>query len=163
MEIPSESVAGTLPDAVVVLLSPVTITVPATLSLSLGSPATFGAFTPGVAKDYAASMTATVTSTAGDALLSVADPSATATGHLVNGTFSLPSVLQAKAPSAAGVGGALANVRGSAAPTSLLSYANPTSNDAVTVSFSQHISANDAVRTGTYGKTLTFTLSTTTP
>ena len=29
-------------------------TVPATLSLTLGTPATFGAFTPGVAKDYAA-------------------------------------------------------------------------------------------------------------
>ena len=34
-------------------------TVPATLALTLGAPATFGAFTPGVAKDYAASTTAT--------------------------------------------------------------------------------------------------------
>ena len=30
-------------------------TVPATLALTLGTPATFGAFTPGVAKDYTAS------------------------------------------------------------------------------------------------------------
>ena len=29
-------------------------TVPATLSLTLGAPASFGAFTPGVAKDYTA-------------------------------------------------------------------------------------------------------------
>ncbi len=29
-------------------------TVPATLSLSLGAPASFGAFTPGVAKEYTA-------------------------------------------------------------------------------------------------------------
>ena len=50
-------------------------TVPATLSLTLGTPASFGAFTPGVAKDYTASTTATVISTAGDATLSVADPS----------------------------------------------------------------------------------------
>src|SRR3954470_12555759 len=69
--------------------------VPATLALTLGTPASFGAFTPGVAKDYTASTTANVISTAGDATLSVADPSSTATGHLVNGTFSLPSALQA--------------------------------------------------------------------
>ena len=65
-------------------------TVPATLSLSLGTPASFGPFTPGVAKTYSASTTANVISTAGDATLSVADPSPIATGHLVNGTFSLP-------------------------------------------------------------------------
>ena len=35
---------------------------PATLSLTLGTPAGFGAFTPGVAKDYTASTTATVIS-----------------------------------------------------------------------------------------------------
>ena len=68
---------------------------PATLALTLGAPATFGAFTPGVAKDYTATTTATVISTAGDATLSVADPSTTNTGKLVNGTFSLPQTLQA--------------------------------------------------------------------
>jgi hypothetical protein len=51
-----------------------------TLSLSLGAPAAFGPFTPGVAKDYFASTSANIVSTAGDATLSVADPSATATG-----------------------------------------------------------------------------------
>ena len=51
-------------------------TVPATLALTLGAPATFGPFTPGVAKDYTASTTANVISTAGDAALSIADPSA---------------------------------------------------------------------------------------
>jgi X-Pro dipeptidyl-peptidase len=137
--------------------------VPATLSLTLGTPAAFGAFTPGLTEDYNAAMTANVVSTAGDALLSVADPSATATGHLVNGAFALPSVLQAKAVSAAGVGSAFANVGGSAAPTSLLTYAGPASNDAVTVSFLQHVGSTDALRTGSYSKTLTFTLSTTTP
>ena len=35
-------------------------TVPATLALTLGAPATFGAFTPGVAREYTASTTATV-------------------------------------------------------------------------------------------------------
>jgi hypothetical protein len=137
--------------------------VPATLSLTLGTPATFGPFTPGVAKDYDAATTANVISTAGSATLSVADPSSTATGHLVNGAFSLPSALQARASSPAGTGGNLADVGGSAAPTSLLSYSGPVSNDAVSLAFRQHIGANDALRTGAYSKTLTFTLSTTQP
>ncbi len=33
----------------------------------------------------------------------------------------------------------------------------------MTVNFKQHIDANDPLRTGTYSKTLTFTLSTTNP
>jgi hypothetical protein len=37
------------------------------------------------------------------------------------------------------------------------------SNDAVTITFDQHIGASDALRTGSYSKTLTFTLSTTNP
>jgi type 1 glutamine amidotransferase len=138
-------------------------TVPATLSLSLGAPASFGGLTPGVAKTYTASTTASVISTAGDATLSVADPSTTATGRLVNGTFSLAAALQAMATSPLGAGGALANVGGSSAPTSLLTYSGPVSNDSVAITFSQAVGANEALRTGTYSKTLTFTLSTTTP
>ena len=42
-------------------------TVPATLSLTLGAPASFGAFTPGVAQVYSASTSANVISTAGNA------------------------------------------------------------------------------------------------
>ena len=133
-------------------------TVPATLSLTLGTPAAFGAFTPGLAHDYLASSTATVISTAGDATLSVADPSATATGHLVNGTFSLPQALQAKVGS-----GAYGPVGGSASPLALTSWATPVSNASVTMDFKQSIGATDALRTGTYAKTLTFTLSTTNP
>jgi hypothetical protein len=132
-------------------------TVPATLSLTLGAPASFGPFTPGVAKDYTASSSANVISTAGDATLSVADPATTNTGKLVNGAFALPQVLQA------GTGTAFAPVGGSAAPTTLKTWSGPTSNEAVTINFKQSIGANDALRTGTYAKTLTFTLSTTTP
>ena len=62
-----------------------------------------------------------------------------------------------------GTGGALAPVGGSANPTTLLTYTGPKSNDSVTVNFRQTIGANDALRTGAYAKTLTFTLSTTTP
>jgi hypothetical protein len=37
------------------------------------------------------------------------------------------------------------------------------SNDGVSLGFKQSIGANDPLRTGTYSKTLTFTLSTTNP
>ena len=133
-------------------------TVPATLSLSLGVPATFAPFMPGVDQTYTASTTATVTSTAGDALLSVADPSPTATGRLVNGAFSLANAVEARANS-----GAYAPVGGSAAPTALLTYTGPTSANAVTLGFQQRIGRLEALRTGGYSKTLTFTLSTTSP
>ena len=42
-------------------------------------------------------------------------------------------------------------------------YDGPISNDAVSLEFSQLVKANDPLRTGTYSKTLTFTLSTTNP
>ena len=138
-------------------------TVPATLSLTLGAPAQFGAMTPGVTRTYLASTSANVISTAGDALLSVSDPSSFATGHLVNGTFSLPQPLQARARNAANTGTAYNNVGSSASPLNLLSYSAPISNDAVSLEFSQLVNANDALRTGTYSKSLTFTLSTTQP
>jgi alpha/beta hydrolase family protein len=124
-------------------------TVPATLALTLGSPTvSFGAFTPGVTREYTATTTANVISSAGDATLSVSDPSATATGHLVNGTYSLAEPLL---------------VAGSALPATVKTYSGPVSNDPVTINFSQLIKATDGLRTGTYSKTLTFTLSTTSP
>jgi hypothetical protein len=130
-------------------------TVPPTLALSLGAPASFGAFTPGHAGDYDASTTAAVTSTAGDAQLSVADTSTTAPGHLVNGAFALPSPVQAA------VDGPLAAV--SAMPLALRAWSAPVSNDALTVRLRQHIGSTDALRTGVYTKTLVFTLATTQP
>ena len=106
---------------------------PATLSLTLGSTApSFGNFTPGIDKTYDATGTANVISTAGDALLSVADPSSTATGHLVNGAFSLPDPLTARARNADGNPPAPAfnNVGSSASPLNLLTWNAPISNDA---------------------------------
>jgi hypothetical protein len=113
-------------------------TVPATLSLTLGAPASFGAFTPGFAQEYTAATTASVISTAGDAALTVSDP-----GHLTNGTFALPEPL-----------------RVSISPAN---WTAPVSNSPVDITFRQAIGATDAVRTGVYTRSLTFTLSTTTP
>src|SRR5262249_50493459 len=88
--------------------------VPATLSLTLGPAATFGAFTPGLGKEYTASTTATVISTAGDAVLSVSDP-----GHLANGGFSLPEALRVEIAPA--------------------SWTGPVSNATSAITFRQHI------------------------
>jgi uncharacterized protein YjiK len=127
--------------------------VPPQLSIVLGAPAVFAPFTAGVARDYEAFTTATVTSTAGEATLSVSDPSTASPGHLVNGTLALPQALQVKAN-----GGAYAPVGGT-----LLAYGGPISGDEVSIGVKQSIGAKDALRTGTYTKTLTFTLSTSTP
>ena len=103
-------------------------------------------------------------STAGDATLSVADPSSIDTGHLVNGTFVAAAAAAGPRPQRRqhrhrvqqrrllGLAAEPADVR-----------AAPISNDAVTLEFSQLVNATDALRTGSYSKTLTFTLSTTTP
>jgi hypothetical protein len=137
-------------------------TVPATLALSLGAPASFGAFAPGVGADYTAATTADVTSTAGDALLSVSDPDTAHPGHLVNGTFALAQPLQAHASSPAGGStGPLAPL--GATPLGLLTYAGPVSHDPVAIDFKQSIARTDPLRTGSYSRTLTFTLSTTSP
>jgi hypothetical protein len=113
-------------------------TVPATLSLTLGAPASFGAFRPGIDKDYSAQATAGVITTAADAALGVSDP-----GHLANGAFALPEPLVVELSKA--------------------SWTGPVSNEPVAITFRQHIGSNDALRTGSYSRTLTFTLSTTTP
>jgi hypothetical protein len=113
-------------------------TVPATLSLTLGPPASFGALTAGITKDYTAQTSANVISTAGDAALTYSDP-----GHLTNGSFSLPTPLVVELSKSA--------------------WTAPVSNDPVTIAFKQHVDANDALRTGSYSRTITFTLSTTTP
>jgi hypothetical protein len=113
-------------------------TVPATLSLSLGGPATFGAFTPGLDHDYAATATANVISTAGDAALTAGGPS-----YLSNGPFTLSEPLRVELSKSA--------------------WSAPVSNDPVAVTFRQHIGPAQPLRTGAYTGQVTFTLSTTTP
>jgi hypothetical protein len=135
-------------------------TVAPTLALALGAPASFGPFTPGVDKTYSASTTATVTSTAGNALLTVSDPDPAHPGHLVNGPYFLAQPLQMRATKP-GTTGTAFNPVGSS--SNLLSWDAPTASDPVTLDFQQSIGRTEPLRTGTYAKTLTFTLSTTQP
>ena len=76
---------------------------------SLGAPASFGAFTPGVTRDYTATTTATVISTAGDALLR-SPTRAPAPATWSTARSSCPQPLQARARNAANTGTAYNNV-----------------------------------------------------
>ena len=74
----------------------------------------------------------------GDATLSVSDP-----GHLTNGAFSLAEPLRVELAKSA--------------------WTAPTSNEKVGLTFKQLVKQTDPLRTGSYSRTLTFTLSTTNP
>ena len=86
------------------------------------------------------------------------DPSSTATGRLINGSFALTDPLQVNANN-----GAFAPLRTDNGPLALLTWNIPISGANVALGFKQHISATEGLRTGGYSKTLTFTLSTTAP
>ena len=92
------------------------------------------------------------------------DLDAAAPGHLVNGNGT--SVL-AQAPQGPrhehGATRILRSPTSRATPLPLLSYAAEITNDVVALQFQQPIAADDALRSGAYSKTLTFTLSTTAP
>ncbi|MBE2315539.1 hypothetical protein DVA67_006100 [Solirubrobacter sp. CPCC 204708] len=142
-------------------------TVESIMSLSLPGSVLFGPLTPGLTKTYEANVNATITSTGSDMTLSIYDAATTATGRLMNGTRALSSPLQVFLTTS-GSNGATAlaggNVGGASNPTPILSYATPVANRSANLHFKQAISANnDALQAGTYGKTLTFNLSTTTP
>jgi hypothetical protein len=132
-----DSAAAPQPTPTAVATAEVGAQVPATLALTVG-PAGFGAFTPGVAKEYTATSTANVVSSAGDAALTVSDP-----GKLANGTRTLRRPVQV-----------------SIAPST---WTDPVSNAPATITFKQAIEADEPLRTGSYSKTLTFTLGTTNP
>jgi hypothetical protein len=116
-----------------------------------------------VAHDYETAIAATVNSSAGNATLSVADPSSTATGRLVNGSYALATPVQVAARNAANPSSPFAPLSNNSSPLALLSYTGPIANDAVTIALKQPVGALEPLRTGSYTKTLTFTLSTTTP
>ena len=116
-----------------------------TLALTLGTPAGFGAFVPGVAATYAASID-------GHRRLlgRQRDAGRSRTRARPRRASSSTARSRCRRPcrrsdqrggTSAGAGLA---VGGSAAPTALLNYAAPVSNDAVTVGFKQPIAATDA-------------------
>jgi hypothetical protein len=134
----------------------VVATVPTILGLTLAPTTSLGAFTPGTTKDYTATTTARVTATTGDAALSVTDRATSNQGRMVNGSTALPRPLEI------GITGGPFTPIG-AASVLLKSWTAPMSIEPVPLTIKQSIVDTDPLRAGTYGKTLTFTLSTTTP
>ena len=133
------------------------------------SPVVLGSFVPGKTQEYHNTCGLKATSTAAESKLVAEDASATDTGHLVQvyahgafkETYELPEPLESKATSTqGGIGGVFTSL---VAPTTLLTYAKPFSEDETTVTFNQKIGLHDHLHTGTYAKTVTLTLSTTTP
>jgi hypothetical protein len=168
-----ESAAESAPTAVVKASVGVVVEgkVPFTQTLATTcSPVVLGPFVPGKPQEYKGTCGLTATSTAAESKLVAEDASATDTGHLVQvytdgafkETYELPAALETNATSTqGGSGGALVSLAPS--PATLLTYAKPFSEDAVTVTFNQKIGLHDHLHTGTYAKTITLTLSTTTP
>jgi hypothetical protein len=136
--------------------SDVKATVPSTLGLAV-TPITLGAFVPGVANQYTGTGTATVTSTWPSASLSVLDLSGNNAGRLVNGSSALASTLQVSDLNAT-----FQNISATTSRT-LKTWAAPVSSENSTLTFRQSIAANEALVMGGYSKSLTFTLTTTTP
>ena len=97
-----------------------------------------------------------MTASTGDAALSVSDRATTNQGHLVNGTVAVPRPLEISV-----AGGQFTPL--GAASVLLKSWTGPMSIEQVPLTVKQSILETDGLRAGTYGKTLTFTLSTTTP
>ena len=141
-------------------------TVPSVLQLSIPAGGSFGTFVPGVAATYTTALGATVTSTAGNATLTVTDPDtgAATSGRLVNGAFTLTNPLTMRA---VGLGDTplpsytALNTDGSARV--LRTWNGPVTNENLTLGFQQAVTATEPLRAGDYSKTLVFELSTTAP
>jgi hypothetical protein len=132
------------------------------LSLQLGQEPQLGPIVPGIAATYDASVTATLTSSAGNATLSIADAD-NGTGRLTNGTSEIATPLQVRATSAANPNTAFTNLRGLTNPVALLTYNTALANEPVTVTVRQAIAATQALTMGGYSKSVVFILSTATP
>jgi hypothetical protein len=140
--------------------------VPSMLSLTIPTTTgSFGSFVPAVTRTYDTALASTVTTTTGDAALSVVDADTANPGRLTNTvgttTFALPQPVQARAANAAQPNPAYTAVSG--APATLLSWSGPINQEPVTIGLRQLINSTDVLRSGSYSKTLTFTLSTTSP
>jgi len=118
-----------------------------------------GIFTPGFAFTYTCSTTTDATSTYAKAYVTVQDvtPGDTTGEHLINATKSLASPFTIAGVSAVATEAPATTVV--TAPTLLLSYGVPVSNDPVTLNVSQPISGTEPLTAGTYAATVQLTIS----
>jgi sugar phosphate isomerase/epimerase len=139
--------------------------VPTLLNLTIpNNGGSFGTFVPGIGTNYNTALAASVTATTADAALTVTDPDTAAGGRLVNGTFALASPVNIRA---VGLGDAplpeFVPLNSDGTPLQLRSWSSPVTAAPLTVDLRQAIGSTEPLRAGSYSKTLTFTLSTTTP
>ncbi len=133
--------------------------VPSILSLSIGQ-LNLSPFIPGVSQTYSGTTTATVTSSWPNATLSVYDPDPVnaTNGRLINGTSIIPRDMDVLNNL-----GAYQALGSATAQRVIATWAAPVAQAATTVTLRQVINGTDVLVAGEYAKTLTFSLSTTTP
>ena len=132
--------------------------VPQTTSLeSECTRADLGQFVPGIEANYSYTCNLTLTSTGTETILTAEDESETHTGHLVQGSYILPSALEARATDSEARGGGL-GFTSLVSPVTLLTFPQPISKDNAALEFRQHIGRHDALHTGVYAKVITVTL-----
>jgi hypothetical protein len=137
-------------------------TVKATVTSRLGlelnaTGAVLGPFIPGVAQAYTGTATATVTSSWPNATLTVsdADTAAATSGRMTNGASVITQRLEVQNAT-----GAFQTLE---APRVVQTWTAPVASAAATITFRQQITAAQVLVAGEYAKTLTYSLSTTTP
>ncbi len=127
-----------------------------------------GHFIPAEARTYTGTCGVTATSTEAKSTLTAEDAGTTHKGYLVHtGTskeFALdenpePNPLEVKAADAEEVAGPESALAPLTSIVTLREFLAPISNDAVTLTFSQHIGAHERLNTGLYHKTITITLA----
>lgn len=116
-----------------------------------------GEFIPGENANYAETCGVTLTSTGAETKFRASDESAEHTGHLVQGSYFLPSALEVKAVDSESKGTGSATPQ-PLSPVTMLTFTEPIAKDATTVTFRQHIGVHDGLHTGVYSKTITLTL-----
>jgi len=143
--------------------SEITASVPNQLSLTLSTDMiTFPPIVPGIAHDYDASLTALVSSSVRNTVLSVYD-AGSGTGKLSNGASEFGSPVMVRATNAANPQRTFGALSGASHPLALLDYPNLANKDAVAIDVRQSVAATDALQSGRYSKAITFRLSAGTP
>jgi hypothetical protein len=139
----------------------VSTVVPGVLSLSI-NPLVFSPFLPGVTQTYTGNTSATVTSSFTNSALMVYDPDSNngTNGRLIhqNGTNFTARDMEVLTSS-----GAFSTIGNAGSPDTIASYTNAVASQGQTVTLRQAIQNNDVLVVGEYAKTLTFSLSTTSP
>ena len=134
--------------------------VPSTLGLTINGPLNLTPFVPGVTQAYTGTTTATVTSSWPTAQLSVYDPDPVnaTNGRLINGTSIIPRDMEVLTSTAA-----YSTIGNATAQDIVATFATPVASAPATINIRQSIQNNDVLISGQYAKSLTFSLSTTTP